>query len=86
MSIEIKRKILTRRKGERIMKIDTEKLDLAICKKGMMLKDIAHASRITEQAFRNIRTGKSEPKLSTLGRIASALGVNVKDIIKDGED
>lgn len=68
------------------MKIDTEKLDFAICEKEMMLKDVAHASGITEQAFRNIRTGKSEPKLSTLGRIASALGVNIQDIIKEGED
>lgn len=68
------------------MKIDTEKLDFAICEKRMMLKDVAHASGITEQAFRNIRIGKSEPKLSTLGRIASALGVNIKDIIKEGED
>lgn len=67
------------------MKIDTEKLDFAICEKGMMLKDVAQDSGITEQAFRNIRTGKSEPKLSTLGRIASALGVNIKDIIKEGD-
>lgn len=68
------------------MKIDTEKLDILIADKEMMLKDVAHASGITEQAFRNIRTGKSEPKLSTLGKIASALGVNIKDIIKEGED
>ena len=67
------------------MKIDTERLDFAICEKGMMLKDVAQDSGITEQAFRNIRTGKSEPKLSTLGRIASALGVNIKDIIKEGD-
>lgn len=68
------------------MKIDTEKLDILIADKEMMLKDVAHASGITEQAFRNIRTGKSEPKLSTLGKISSALGVNIKDIIKEGED
>ena len=68
------------------MKIDTEKLDILIADKEMMLKDVAHASGITEQAFRNIRTGKSEPKLSTLGKISSALGVNIKDVIKEGED
>ena len=68
------------------MKIDTEKLDFAICEKRMMLKDVAHASGVTEQAFRNIRTGKSEPNLTTVGRIASALGVNIKDINKEGED
>lgn len=69
------------------MKIDTEKLDFAICEKGMMLKDVAHASGITENCFRNIRQGKVNPRLKTLGRIASALNVSVKDlIIKEGED
>lgn len=69
------------------MKIDTEKLDILIADKGMMLKDVALASGLSEIAFRNIRQGKVNPRLKTLGRIASALNVSVKDlIIKDGED
>ena len=69
------------------MKIDTEKLDILIADKRMMLKDIAHASGLSEIAFRNIRQGNVNPRLKTLGRIASALNVSVKDlIIKEGED
>lgn len=67
------------------MRIDIEKLDIAICEKGMMLKDVARASEITENCFRNIRQGKAEPRLRTIGKIASALGVNIKDIIKEGD-
>lgn len=68
------------------MKIDTEKLDILIADKEMMLKDIALASGLSENCFRNIRQGKAEPRLRTIGKIASALGVNIKDIIKEGED
>ena len=69
------------------MKIDTEKLDILIADKGMMLKDVATASGLSEIAFRNIRQGKVNPRLKKLGRIASALNVSVKDlIIKEGED
>ena len=69
-----------------IMKIDTEKLDILIADKGMMLKDVATASGLSEIAFRNIRQGKANPRLKTLGRIASALNVSVKDlIIKEGD-
>lgn len=67
------------------MRIDIEKLDIAICEKGMMLKDVARASGITENCFRNIRQGKAEPRLRTIGKIASALDVNIKDIIKEGD-
>lgn len=67
------------------MRIDIEKLDIAICKKRMMLKDVARASGITENCFRNIRQGKAEPRLRTIGKIASALDVNIKDIIKEGD-
>lgn len=63
------------------MKIDSSKIDILICEKGIMLKDIAVASGISENAFRAIRQGKSEPRLATIGRIASALGVGVQDII-----
>ena len=63
------------------MKIDVEKLDFLIADKGMMLKDVATASGISENAFRNIRTGKAVPRLRTIGRIANALGVGVQEII-----
>ena len=67
------------------MKVDTEKLDILIADKGMMLKDVAQASGLSEIAFRNIRQGKVNPRLKTLGRIASTLNVSVKDIILQDE-
>lgn len=63
------------------MKIDTEKLDLLIADKGMMLKEVSTASGLSEIAFRNIRQGKVNPRLKTLGRIAKALDVSVHEII-----
>lgn len=67
------------------MKVDTEKLDILIADKGMMLKDVAQASGLSEIAFRNIRQGKVNPRLKTLGRIALTLNVSVKDIILQDE-
>ena len=66
-------------------KIDTEKLDVLIAKKGLMLKDIAHDSGLSTNSFRNIRQGKSTPRLATIGRIAKALNVDVQDIIQEGD-
>lgn len=68
------------------MKIDVQKLDLAIANGGMMLKDVARASQLSDVALRNIRTGKSDPKLRTIGMIAKAIGVSVKDIIQEGDN
>ena len=67
------------------MKINKEKIDLIIANKGMLLKDVASASGLSELAFRNIRQGKVKPRLITIGRIATALDVNVEDIIKGGD-
>ena len=69
------------------MKIDVKKLDIAIAKSGMMLKDVAIASGLSEVGLRNIRTGKSVPKLRTIGLIAKAIGVGVQEIIvQEGDD
>lgn len=69
------------------LKIDVEKLDFLIADKGMMLKDVAVASGLSENAFRNIRTGKAVPRLRTIGKIANALGVSVKDVVvQEGDD
>ncbi len=58
------------------MKIDTEKLDFAICEKGMMLKDVAHASGLSEIAS-EILDRESRTKTKNYRKIASALGVNI---------
>lgn len=68
-----------------MIKIDVKKLDLAIADSGMMLKDVANASDLSEVALRNIRTEKSIPKLRTIGLLAKALGVGVHEIIQEGD-
>ena len=69
------------------MKIDVGKLDVKIAESEMMIKDLCKKAEIGENAFRAIRKGKSEPRLATIGRIANALGVSVKDVIvQEGND
>lgn len=65
------------------MKIDAEKLDFQIADKGMLLKDVAKASGISQNALRAIRTGQSEARIATIGKIAKAIGVGVHEIIVD---
>lgn len=67
------------------MKIDNEKIMLALANSGMMLKDLCKKAGLSENAFRSIRQGKSTPRPATLGRIAKALNVDVQDIIQEGE-
>ena len=73
------------RKGEINMKLDEKKLQMILAEKGMMLKDLCESAGIGEITLRNIRQGKSRPRPATIGRIAKALGVDVKDIIEGGE-
>lgn len=63
------------------MKIDEKKLNLAMADAGMTLKDVCTSSGISDTAFRAIRQGKTNPRPATLGKIAKALNVNVKEII-----
>lgn len=68
------------------MVIDNEKLRLALADNQMMLKDLCEKANISETAFRSIRKGESTPRPATIGRIAKALGVGVRDIIQEGDD
>ena len=65
------------------MKFDNEKFMVATANSGMMLKDVAKKADISENALRDIRYGKAKPRTSTLGRIAKALNVDVRDIIQE---
>ncbi|MBR4435134.1 MAG: helix-turn-helix transcriptional regulator [Clostridia bacterium] len=67
------------------MKIDNVKLELAIASREMKLKDLCAEAKVDETALRNIRQGKRTPRLSTIGRIAKALNVDVQDIIQEGD-
>ena len=65
------------------MKIDANKLDLALAQRCMNLSDLRAGS--SSQTLKRIRRGE-EVKPATAGRIARALGVDVSEIIaKEGE-
>lgn len=43
--------------------------------------EIAAAAGMSQPAFARVLSGKFDPKLSTVERVAKALGKNVKDIL-----
>lgn len=67
------------------MIIDNEKLRYTLASNQMMLKDLCERANISETSLRSIRKGESVPRPATIGRIAKALGVDVRDIIQDGD-
>lgn len=67
------------------MKLDRNKFEIALANSGMMLKDLYTKANVSDKALLDMRQGKSNPRPSTLGRIAKALNVDVQDIIQEGE-
>lgn len=65
------------------MKINNNKLMVALANEGLLLKELAQKAGISEEALRLIRYGKSTPKPATVGRIAKALNVSVTNIIDE---
>lgn len=64
------------------MKIDANKLRIALARKCWMWKDLQEQSGVTGQTFRNIKAGLSV-KPETAGKIARALGVDVTELLTD---
>lgn len=52
-------------------------------KNGMTQAALASLSQTTQQQIAQIELGQTDPRLSTLGRIASALGVHLKELFFD---
>ena len=67
------------------MKLDNHKFETALADSGMTLKELYTVAKVSDKAMLNIRKGVSSPRPATIGRIAKALGVDVKDIIQEGE-
>ena len=63
------------------MKIDNDKLYVAMANEGLLLKELCQKAEIAEVTLRQIRTGVRNPKPATIGKIARALNVNVEEII-----
>lgn len=69
------------------MKIDKQKILVLLAEKGMLYKDMCIKAGISEVEFRKIRSGERNPKPATIGKIASALGVSIREIIvQEGDD
>lgn len=68
--------------GEK-MKIDKNKLAVAIANECISFKDLCKKAGISEVGFRQIRAGTRNPKPITVGKIARALNVNVQEIIAE---
>lgn len=49
-------------------------------KKGLSQSQVAESAGISRVSYRNIESGKSVPKVSTLQNIASSLGIRVQDL------
>lgn len=65
------------------MKLNTNKLLLAMAKSCMTITELSEHSTISRPALTKIITGKSNPKPATIGKIAKALNVKVEYLIED---
>lgn len=69
------------------MKIDKEKLDNAMAKKGLFVRDICRRTGISESTLKRISLGVVSVDNITVGKIALVLNVRIKDIVEgDGDD
>lgn len=61
-----------------------EKIKLARVKSEMTQREVASLMGISQQAYGQYESGKREPKLETVARIANALNVSVSEFIPYG--
>ena len=66
------------------MRIDREKVDLILAEKLMTTQDMAENIGISVQCVRQ-NLNRQNVRPTTAGRVAKALGVDVTEILKDGE-
>lgn len=66
------------------MKLDANKFMMILAEKQITLKDLCEESGIGVSTLQKVRKGNT-PRPATIGRIAKALGVDVQDIIQEGE-
>ena len=52
-------------------------------KKGVSQDALSKRARMSQTFLSNVERGKADPSLSTLKRLATALGVTVCDLVKD---
>ena len=52
-------------------------------KKGISQDALAQKAHMSQTFLSNVETGKADPSLTTLKRLAAALGVTVCDLVRD---
>lgn len=67
------------------MKFDNEKFTVILAEKQVNLKDLCEEAGVGVTTLQRIRKGVTVPRPATVGKIAKALDVDVKDIIQGGD-
>lgn len=65
------------------MNIDINKLNIAIAKSCITMKDLSDLSSVNVTTLSRIKTGKQLPSLRTVGKIAKALKIDVEELIQE---
>lgn len=65
------------------MKIDKQKLQIAMANACMNNRDLANSAKISRISISAYFSGKRKPSWKTIGKIAKALNVPVTDIIEN---
>lgn len=68
------------------MNFSNSKFTMILAEKQIDLSELCEKANIGVTTLRRIRKGESTPRPATIGRIAKALGVDVRDIIQEGDD
>ncbi len=63
------------------MKLNLNKLFLAMANSCMTVSDLAIKSNVSRGSITKFTTGKSDPRPATLGKMAKALNVRAEDLI-----
>ena len=71
------------RKDGDIMKLDRNKMILAIARKAVSIRDLAKLSGLSESAIASFKSGRREPTPKSIGKLAIALDVDVTELLVD---
>lgn len=64
------------------MKINTQRLDVAIADACLTMNELSKQSRVNIVTLTKVRKGTQEPTPKTVGKIAKALNISVEEIIE----
>ena len=65
------------------MKIDVKKINIELARRQLSITEFCSQSQIPSVTIEKILRGVRNPRPKTIGRIASALNVDVTEIIQD---